>query len=67
MWSHGTGSEVMQRIAVPMIGGMVSSTLLTLAVIPAVYALVKSFGLRKGGDLGQPSRSSETIRAAEHV
>jgi copper/silver efflux system protein len=35
MWSHGTGAEVMQRIAVPMIGGMVSSTLLTLIVIPA--------------------------------
>ena len=46
MWSHGTGSEVMQRIAVPMIGGMVSSTLLTLLVIPAVYALVKGVGLR---------------------
>jgi len=45
MWSTGTGSEVMQRIAVPMIGGMISSTLLTLIVIPAVYALVKGFGL----------------------
>jgi Cu(I)/Ag(I) efflux system membrane protein CusA/SilA len=45
MWSHGTGSEVMQRIAVPMIGGMVSSTILTLVVIPAVYALVKAKGL----------------------
>jgi Cu(I)/Ag(I) efflux system membrane protein CusA/SilA len=41
MWNHGTGAEVMQRIAVPMIGGMVSSTLLTLVVIPAVYAAVK--------------------------
>ena len=41
MWSTGTGSEVMQRIAVPMIGGMISSTLLTLVVIPAIYALVK--------------------------
>ncbi|KAB2913981.1 MAG: efflux RND transporter permease subunit [Hyphomicrobiaceae bacterium] len=41
MWSHGTGSEVMQRIAVPMIGGMVSSTILTLVVIPAIYAVVK--------------------------
>ena len=35
LWSTGTGSEVMQRIAVPMIGGMVSSTILTLIVIPA--------------------------------
>jgi len=41
LWITGTGSEVMQRIAVPMIGGMVSSTLLTLIVIPAIYALIK--------------------------
>jgi Cu(I)/Ag(I) efflux system membrane protein CusA/SilA len=46
MWSHGTGAEVMQRIAVPMIGGMVSSTVLTLVVIPAIYALVKGLSLR---------------------
>jgi copper/silver efflux system protein len=48
VWSTGTGSEVMQRIAVPMIGGMVSSTLLTLIVIPAIYALVKGWRLPKG-------------------
>jgi copper/silver efflux system protein len=47
LWSHGTGSEVMQRIAVPMIGGMVSSTILTLIVIPAVYAFVKGFNLER--------------------
>ena len=41
LWSTGAGSEVMQRIAVPMIGGMVSSTVLTLVVIPAIYLLVK--------------------------
>ena len=46
MWSHSTGAEVMQRIAVPMIGGMVSSTLLTLVVIPSIYAVVKQLGLR---------------------
>ncbi len=45
LWNDGTGSEVMQRIAVPMIGGMASSTLLTLLVIPAIYALVKGWGL----------------------
>ena len=45
LWAHGTGSEVMSRIAVPMIGGMVSSTILTLVVIPAVYALIKGRGL----------------------
>ena len=47
MWSHGTGAELMQRIAVPMIGGMVSSTLLTLIVIPAIYAVVKGAAIRK--------------------
>ncbi|MGD9921957.1 MAG: efflux RND transporter permease subunit [Pseudorhodoplanes sp.] len=47
LWSTGVGSEVMQRIAVPMIGGMVSSTLLTLIVIPAVYAVVKGAALGK--------------------
>lgn len=36
MWSMGVGSEVIQRIAVPMIGGMVSSTTLTLIMIPAI-------------------------------
>ncbi len=48
LWSTGSGSEVMQRIAVPMIGGMVSSTVLTLVVIPAVYALVKGWTLPPG-------------------
>ncbi len=47
LWSHGSGSEVMQRIAVPMIGGMVSSTMLTLVVIPAIYALVKGYRIRE--------------------
>ncbi|MEO8559356.1 MAG: CusA/CzcA family heavy metal efflux RND transporter [Rhodospirillales bacterium] len=47
LWSHGTGSEIMQRIAVPMIGGMVSSTVLTLVVIPVVYALCKGWQLNR--------------------
>jgi len=47
LWNEGTGSEVMQRIAVPMIGGMASSTLLTLLVIPAIYGLVKSIGMQR--------------------
>ena len=52
MWGTGTGSEVMSRIAAPMVGGMISSTLLTLAVIPAIYALTKQWQLQrstKGG------------------
>jgi copper/silver efflux system protein len=50
LWSHGTGSEVMQRIAVPMIGGMVSSTVLTLVVIPAIYAVVKGLEFKLTSD-----------------
>jgi Cu(I)/Ag(I) efflux system membrane protein CusA/SilA len=42
LFSTGTGSEVMQRIAVPLVGGMISSTLLTLVVIPAIYGLIKA-------------------------
>ena len=48
LWGTGTGSEVMSRIAAPMVGGMISSTVLTLAVIPAIYALVKQWRLRPG-------------------
>jgi copper/silver efflux system protein len=42
LWSNGTGSEVMRRIAAPMVGGMISSAVLTLLVIPVIYALIKS-------------------------
>jgi Cu(I)/Ag(I) efflux system membrane protein CusA/SilA len=55
MWSHGTGAEVMQRIAVPMIGGMVSSTVLTLIVIPVIYTIIKGAMLR-------PSRLMASLR-----
>jgi Cu(I)/Ag(I) efflux system membrane protein CusA/SilA len=69
MWSSGTGSEIMQRIAVPMIGGMISSTLLTLIVIPAIYGLVKGFRLpdedRFGGQ--RPSSPAESIKRAQPV
>jgi Cu(I)/Ag(I) efflux system membrane protein CusA/SilA len=45
LWSHGTGAEVMQRIAAPVVGGMITSTILTLVVIPAVYYLWRRRGL----------------------
>ncbi len=48
MWGTGTGSEVMSRIAAPMVGSMISSTVLTLAVIPAIYALVKQWRPKRG-------------------
>ena len=47
MWSAGAGAEVMRRIAAPMVGGMISSTLLTLIVIPALYALIEERRLRQ--------------------
>jgi copper/silver efflux system protein len=46
MWSHGAGADVMKRIAAPMIGGMVTSTILTLAVIPAIYAMWRGRQMR---------------------
>ncbi len=68
LWSTGTGSEVMRRIAVPMVGGMVSSTLLTLIVIPAIYALVKPWTERRrqdparhGGKADAPAKSSQEV------
>ena len=39
LWSHGPGASVMKRIAAPMVGGMVTSTVLTLLVIPVLYYL----------------------------
>ncbi|MES2304636.1 MAG: CusA/CzcA family heavy metal efflux RND transporter [Gemmatimonadota bacterium] len=48
LWGSGAGASVMKRIAAPMVGGMVSSTILTLVVIPAVYSLWKERGVRAG-------------------
>lgn len=56
MWSTGAGSEVMRRIAAPMVGGMISSTILTLIVIPAIYALVKNREFFSKPHLKQESR-----------
>ncbi len=47
MIGHGTGSQVMKRMASPMIGGLVSSTVLTLVIIPAIYAIVKGWRFKR--------------------
>jgi Cu(I)/Ag(I) efflux system membrane protein CusA/SilA len=47
LWSSGTGSEVMRRIAAPMVGGMISSAVLTLLVIPVIYALIKAREIKR--------------------
>ena len=46
MWSHGAGSQVMKRIAAPMMGGLVSATILTLVVVPAIYGIWKGWRLK---------------------
>ena len=46
LWSQGTGADVMKRIAAPMVGGMVTSTVLTLVVIPSIYLLWRRGQLR---------------------
>ena len=55
MWTTGTGADVMKRIAAPMIGGMVSSTILTLIVIPALYFIWKRW------TMGSDSSSDTTF------
>jgi Cu(I)/Ag(I) efflux system membrane protein CusA/SilA len=56
MWGVGTGSETMRRIAAPMVGGVVTATLVTLIVIPVLFVIVHGRGLaRTGAD--EPSGS----------
>jgi Cu(I)/Ag(I) efflux system membrane protein CusA/SilA len=64
LWSTGAGSEVMQRIAVPMIGGMLSSTVLTLVVIPAIYALVKGWASAREEDAAKPECTPADLKVA---
>jgi Cu(I)/Ag(I) efflux system membrane protein CusA/SilA len=59
MFGSGTGSEVMRRIAAPMVGGMVSVTVLTLALIPAVFLLWQRSRLGKGADTAEFAAESE--------
>ncbi|RLK31512.1 efflux RND transporter permease subunit [Cupriavidus plantarum] len=60
MWSHGTGSEVMQRIAAPMVGGMVTAPLLSLFVVPAVYLLIRQRQAKPGSFSTHPSLQEKT-------
>jgi len=49
LWSHGTGADVMKRIAAPMVGGVITSTISVLVVYPAIYYLWRSRSFRNGG------------------
>ena len=57
MWTAGTGADVMKRIAAPMIGGMVSSTTLTLIVIPVLYYIWKSRIMSSDSQIDRPAAS----------
>ena len=64
LWSHGAGADVMQRIAAPMIGGLITSSLLTLEIVPAIYSLWRGRSLTwiKGPP---PARKAWTALSAE--
>ncbi|MFQ5535992.1 MAG: efflux RND transporter permease subunit [Gemmatimonadota bacterium] len=63
-WGHGAGATVMRRIAAPMVGGMVSATILTLLVIPAIYSLWQEALLRRDARRGgRPPHAPEPVTA----
>ena len=51
MWAHGSGADVTKRIAAPMIGGMVTTLMLTLLVLPAIYIIWRGWELKKKGTI----------------
>jgi Cu(I)/Ag(I) efflux system membrane protein CusA/SilA len=57
MWSHGAGADVMKRIAIPMIGGVVTSTVMELVVYPAIFYIWRSRGLSRGNPIGNGDRA----------
>lgn len=60
MWSHGTGADLMKRIAAPMVGGMVTSTILTLIVIPVIYEMWRGWQMRRAPATHEPAQKDET-------
>jgi Cu(I)/Ag(I) efflux system membrane protein CusA/SilA len=62
LWSTGTGADVMKRIATPMVGGVVTSTLMELLVYPAIFFLWRSHGL-KPADLEKSGGPAEPVSA----
>jgi Cu(I)/Ag(I) efflux system membrane protein CusA/SilA len=63
LWGTGTGASVMKRIAAPMVGGMISSTVLTLVVIPAVYSLWKEWEVRDRVSVAPPVGATDLSAA----
>jgi Cu(I)/Ag(I) efflux system membrane protein CusA/SilA len=64
MWGSGTGSEVMRRIAAPMVGGMVTAMLLSMFVVPAAYLLIRRRALPGARSPGSDPTSADALAAA---
>jgi Cu(I)/Ag(I) efflux system membrane protein CusA/SilA len=60
LWGSGTGASVMKRIAAPMVGGMASSTVLTLVAIPAIYSLWREWQVGRGAERVDPEMRSRS-------
>ena len=65
LWSQGTGADMMKRIAAPMVGGMITSTLLTLIVIPAIYSLWKEREVRREATQGRHAETEQDRAGGE--
>jgi len=61
IWAVGAGAATLQRMAAPLVGGMASSLLLTLVVIPAVYRIVRGWGLPPGDNPDAPAVAGQAI------
>jgi Cu(I)/Ag(I) efflux system membrane protein CusA/SilA len=59
LWAHGAGADVMRRIAVPMIGGVITSSILTLEIVPAIYSIWRGRQVQKVKL--RPRRSDESV------
>ncbi|MDQ6634905.1 MAG: CusA/CzcA family heavy metal efflux RND transporter [Gemmatimonadota bacterium] len=66
LWSQGVGADVLKRIAAPMVGGMVTSTVLTLAVIPSIYSLWKERLLKRSA-VSKPALDHDAMPSANYV
>jgi Cu(I)/Ag(I) efflux system membrane protein CusA/SilA len=64
LWSHGTGADVMKRIATPMVGGVVTSTIMELLVYPAIYYLWRSHSLKGSPPAVHPAQPDPKPLAA---
>jgi hypothetical protein len=54
LWAQGSGSEIMKRVAAPMLGGLATSAFLTLEVLPVLYTIWRAHQLRRAQQAGQP-------------